>query len=115
MQHASTPYGGARFEADSRRHARACASAGIAAFAQAFNHCDEDWHPHKYAPDVQERFREIGLELVALVESGCIEPNPNHRQYLRAQEAKQDKTLQALFKRAGRKTPIRAAGGKKNG
>lgn len=98
MQDASTPSGQDSFEAEGRRYARAYASDGMAAFAQAFNHCDEDYHPHKYAPEVQERFWELGLELVALVESGRIEPNPNHRQYLRAQEAKQDKTLQAVLK-----------------
>jgi hypothetical protein len=101
-----TTHGG-DFERASRQYARKCAELGFAALAQAFNHCDCDYHPHRYAPDVQERFRELMLEIVGLVESGRIEPNAGHADYLRAQEAKKDATLQAVLKRAGRKTPIR--------
>jgi hypothetical protein len=79
----------------------------MAAFAQAFNHCDEDYHAHRYAPEVQERFFELALELVALVESGRIEHNPRHSQHLLAQAARTDAPLQALLKRASRKSPIR--------
>jgi hypothetical protein len=95
------------FERASRQYARKCAELGFAALAQAFNHCNEDYHPHRYAPGVQERFRELMLEIVSLVEAGNIEPNPLHANYLRGQAAKGDAMLQAVLKRVSRQTPIR--------
>ena len=96
------------FENESRKGAHSCARMGVAAFAQAFNHFDEGHHPYRYAPEVQERFLDIARELYSLVERGRIECNPNHEQFLIAQEATQNKTLQALYRRASRKTPIKA-------
>jgi hypothetical protein len=98
------------FERASRQYARKCAELGFATLAQAFNHCEESYHPHRYAPDVQERFRELMLEIVSLIESGRIEPNARHADYLREQAAKEDTTLQAVLKSASRKTRIRRDG-----
>lgn len=97
------------FERASREYARKCAAVGIGALAQAFNHCDEDYHAHRYARDVQGRFRELCTELVALIETGEIERNPGHERWLRAEAAKRDPTLQLVLKRATRKTLIRSS------
>jgi hypothetical protein len=75
---------------------------------------------HVFEPEVQDRFRDLCIELVALVESGEIQRNPRHADYLRAQAAKCDTTLQAVLKRVSRKAPIRtgrkqAANGESHG
>lgn len=97
----------ASFEAASRADARACAQHGIAALARAFNHCDREDVAYRYADDVQARFFALATELVALVEHGTIEPNPAHALHLKAQAARGDNRLQAVIRRASRKTPIR--------
>lgn len=97
----------ASFEAASRADARTCAQDGIAALARAFNHCDREDVAHRYADDVQARFFVLAAELVGLVEHGAIELNPAHTLHLKARDARSDKTLQAVIRKASRKTPIR--------
>lgn len=97
----------ASFEAASRADARACAQDGIAALARAFNHCDRADVAHRYADDVQARFFALAAELVRLVKHGAIEPNPAHALHLQARAARGNKTLQAVIRKASRKTPIR--------
>jgi hypothetical protein len=96
------------FEDASRQFARECARNGVGLLARAFNHCGADCHPHIYSADVQERFRDLCIEIVALVETGEVQLNPRHATYQRAQAAKQDPALQAVLKRASRKTRIRS-------
>lgn len=102
----ATPHTG--FEETSRANARACAQAGLALLAQAFNHCDRADLAHRYADAEQSRFHALAVELVELVEHGTIEANPAHAQNLRAQAARSDSALQAVFRRASRKTPIQS-------
>lgn len=97
----------ASFEAASRADARACAQHGIAALARAVNHCGREDAAYRYADEVQARFFALASELVGLVEHGAIEPNPAHTLHLKAQAARSDKTLQAVIRKASRKTPIR--------
>lgn len=101
----TTPPAG--FDDASRADARASAQHGLAALARAFNHCDLAEVAHRYADDVQARFFALATELVALVEHGTIEVNPAHALHLKARAARGDKTLQAVIRRASRKTPIR--------
>lgn len=97
----------ASFEQLSRAEARACAQSGIAELARAFNHCGRDEVAHRYTDEVQSRFLDLAAELVRLVEQGAIEANPAHGLYLQAQSARGNKALQAVIRRASRKTPIR--------
>lgn len=101
----TTPPAG--FDDASRADARASAQNGLAALARAFNHCDQADVAHRYADHVQARFFALATELVALVEHGTIEVNPAHALHLKARAARTDKTLQAVIRRASRKTPIR--------
>lgn len=95
------------FDDASRADARPCAQAGIAALARAFNHCGRDDVEYRYSDAVQSRFHALAAELVGLVEHGAIEVNPAHALHLKARAARSDKTLQAVMRRASRKTPIR--------
>lgn len=95
------------FEDTSRAEARSCAQCGLAALARAFNHCDRADVAHRYTDAVQSRFHALAVELVGLVEHGAIEVNPAHAQHLKARGARGDTTLQAVIRRASRKTPIR--------
>lgn len=94
-----------------REHALACYRAGIVALAQAFNPTNIDWLPHRYDKETRAQFIQLARELEKLVMDGAIEPNPAHSNYLRAQAARRDPGVQALIKRASRKTPIRAPRG----
>jgi len=91
-----------------RGQARASAQAGIALLAQAFNHCGNEKLPHRFTTDAKARFLELATELVMLVESGGIEANPSHDLHLKAVAARNDGPLQALIRKASKKTPIRA-------
>lgn len=88
------------FEDSSRANARACAQDGLAALARAFNHCESDDLAHRYSDYVQARFFELATELVALVESGAIEPNPTHERYLMGKAARENEPLQRLIRKA---------------
>lgn len=85
-----------------RNEARASARDGLAALARAFNHCDNGELAYRYAADVQARFVELATELVVLVESGAIEPNPAHGRYLMFKAARDNATLQSLIRKAVR-------------
>lgn len=102
--HTTPPAG---FDDASRADARACAQDGLAALARAFNHCGRDDVAYRYSAAVQSRFDALAVELVGLVEHGTIEVNPAHALHLKARAARTDKTLQAVIRRASRKTPIR--------
>ena len=97
----------ANFDDASRNDARACAQGGLAALARAFNHCDRCEVAYRFSDAVQSRFEALAIELVGLVEHGAIEANPAHAQHLKAQSARNDAALQAVIRRASRKTPIR--------
>jgi hypothetical protein len=97
----------ANFEEASRADARACAQSGLAAVARALNHCGREDVAHRYTDAVQSRFHALAVELVGLIEHGAIEANPAHGHYLKVQAARCDKSLQALIRKASRKTPIR--------
>lgn len=86
----------------SRNEARASARDGCAALARAFNHCDNGELAYRYANDVQARFVELAIELVVLVESGAIEPNPGHKRYLMGKAARNNEPLQSLIRKAER-------------
>lgn len=97
----------ADFDDASRADARASAQNGLAALARAFNHCDRADVAYRYTDAVQTRFHALAVELVALVEYGAIEVNPAHALHLKTRAARGDKTLQAVIRKASRKTPIR--------
>lgn len=80
----------------------------IEALAMVFNPCDFERIPHRYTKVAQEKFIRLAAELRILIEKEEIEPNPAHALYLKAQAARRDPGVQALIKRASRKTPIRA-------
>lgn len=96
------------FEYASRAEAREVAHYAIAAVARAFNHCGAVEVPYRYSDAVQSRFQALAAELVRLVEHGANEPNPEHGLYLKARAARSDPALQALIRKASRKTPIRS-------
>lgn len=96
------------FEDASREDARACSKGGLANLARAFNHCDRVDVAYRYTDEVQSRFRKLAVELVWLLEHGAIEVNPAHAQHVKARAARNDKALQAVIRRASRKTPIRS-------
>lgn len=64
-----------------------------------------------YRFDDASRARALALlaELWRLFEDGTIESNPAHVEWLRAKAAREDPALQALIRKASRKTPIRAS------
>jgi hypothetical protein len=95
------------FTEKSRIEARGHAREGIASLALAFNHCGRNEVAHRYADAVQSQFLELAAELIRLIEYGDIETNPAHGLYLQAQGARSDKALQAVIRKASRKTPIR--------
>jgi hypothetical protein len=66
-----------------------------------------------YRFDDASRTRAMGLlaELWRLFEAGTIEPNPSQRESLRVRAARVDPAVQALIRRASKKTPIRAGWG----
>ena len=104
----STPFESNSPATQHRSQARASAQAGIALLAQAFNHCGNEKLPHRFTADAQARFAELATELVMLVENGDMEANPSHGFYLKAMAARNDGPLQALIRKASKKTPIRA-------
>jgi hypothetical protein len=57
-----------------REEARRFAQHGIGDLARAFNHCHNPAIAYRYSEAVQQRFLELGAELVALVEKGQIVP-----------------------------------------
>lgn len=87
-------------EQRARHEAHRCARAGFTGFALAFNHCRHDYLEWRYTEDVQQRFTELAEELVQLVTTGTIEPNPLHQHYLLAQAAKKDTAVQKLLAEA---------------
>ncbi len=97
------------FEDASRDEARGLARDGLAAMARALNHCGRPELAYRYTSEVQSRFEALAVELVHLVEFGEVESNPAHRGHLQAVAARTDETLQALIRKASRKTPILGA------
>jgi hypothetical protein len=91
----------------SRGEAHEAAAHGMGALARAFNHCENHMLPYRYADHVQAEFFELSVKIARLIEHGDIEPNPAHEQYRRAVAAKSDKRLQAVLRRASKRTPIR--------
>lgn len=92
----------------SRSEARDLAQTGMSYLARAFNHCGTAALAHRYTDEVQRRFEELAVEIVRLVENGAIEANPAHAQHMRAMAARNDCAVQAVIRRASRKTRIRA-------
>jgi len=80
---------------------------GLASFAKAFNFLDEDQIPFRRPQWVKQRFRELAIELVELVEHAPIEPNLHHEHHLQMLAARNDIAVQALIRRASKKTPMR--------
>ena len=95
----------ASFEDVSRADARAFAQSGIAALARAVNLLGAQEVPFRYAQDVHKKLFSLSVEMVRLVEYGDIEPNPEHALYLGVLRARNDKTLQALLKKAAKRRP----------
>jgi hypothetical protein len=96
-----------RFEDASREDARSQASTAMALLARAMNHCDNPELPYRYTAEVQSRFVDLAIQIVRLVETGDIEPNPEHAQHLKALAARNDAPLQTMLlklsKRAARR------------
>lgn len=54
--------------------ARAEAEIGLAYFARAFNVCDNPDLPYQWSPMVLDRFKDLAVQLINLVEEGGIDP-----------------------------------------
>ena len=90
-----------------QRIAGGAARDGLMCFVKAFNVGDVPGMKYRFSNDVQDRFVELAAELMTLVTCGGREVNPAYLQYLAGQKAKRDHAVQALIRRASRKTPIR--------
>jgi hypothetical protein len=99
---------GVRNEHELKEAARQYAVRGLEGFALAFNHLQQGELAWRFDEDVQQRFVELGREMIRLFEDGAIRSNPGHDLHLRARAAQRDLVLQRVLQRAAKKTPIRA-------
>lgn len=84
-----------------RDYARESAAQGVALIAHALNACDNPATPYKFAASARRKFERIVFELVQLIDTGRIVPNP-------IGAARVDHEFQA-FMRDAMKRPRRAA------
>lgn len=97
---------GPEFQRIAGEHSRA----GLMCFVQAFSVGDAPNMKYRYTEAVKSRFAELAAELMQLVTCGGREVNPAYGEYLLSQKAKKDQAVQALIRKASRKTPIRKTG-----
>lgn len=67
--------------------------------------------PYRFDSSSRNKAMSLLVQLVELMRAGAIEPNPLHAGWKHAQAARSDPTIQALIRRASKKTPIRARTG----
>lgn len=93
-----------------REQAHELARDGVAHLARAVNLLSSPETAFRYTQDVHEQMVRLGVEMARLIESGNIEPNPAHVQYLQLKAARADGSVQRLLQKAVRRVDRMAKG-----